>query len=213
MDFQPNFQNDQVDHEPELIFTRIGPLRINMKIYGKRNQEIPLYYVDISGSFSDYTDLALYPGADKEKPVLGNCRFNKFQKSQIEIQPHGRSKFKMSSSKEKGYYWSMPWTSISGGQGKEEQMRQFLWKDIEPASSRSGRLELGLYDTQSSDIHAVYTGALPGTRKGGVLKLNDDDYGEEWRTMVILTLSVLIEQARQKRNREGNSYTIGMLAY
>ncbi|KAJ6020427.1 hypothetical protein N7540_005931 [Penicillium herquei] len=183
-----------------------------MKIYGKRNQDIPLYYVDISGTFSDHTDLALYPGADNKIPALGNCNFNKFRSSQIEIQPHGRSKLKMILSKEKGYYWSMPWISISGDQ---QHMRQFLWKEIEPgtrAGRDSGKLQLGLYDTQSSDIHAMYTGAAPGTRKGGVLKLNDD-YGEEWRTMVVLTLSVLIEKARQKRDREGNSFTIGMLAY
>lgn len=212
MEVAPNILN----HAQELIFARTAPRYINMKIYTKQNKQDPLYYVDISGSFNDHTSLTLHTGGSKDDPTLGVADFNKFRTAQIQMKQRDHPNFKMMMSHGHGYYWSIPSANVSGGQekGDADGVHHFLWKELEPhspASPGSGKLELGLYNSLSSELHAVYMGAAPGTRKGGVLRF-EQDLGDEWRIKVILTLSALVEKARQKRAREG-SFTVGMLAF
>lgn len=207
-------QSKSADHIQEFILTRTGPLRINMKICLRRDQNYPLYHVEITGSFGDNTDLALHAGSDRDQPLLGTCHFNKFHASQIEMHRQGGPKSKMIMIKGQGYHWSMPWVHYSAEQGHTEMERHFYWRAQEkhtPASPGSGKLCLDLCSTDYDEIHATYSGAAPGTRKGGILHLNDD-LGEEWKTMVFLTLSTLVEKARQTRARDGG-FTTGMLAY
>ncbi|KAJ5994201.1 hypothetical protein N7451_009925 [Penicillium sp. IBT 35674x] len=202
------------DHIQEFIFTRTGPLRINMKICPRSDQNHPLYYAEITGSFGDNTDLALHAGSDRDQPLLGTCQFNKFHASQIEVHRQSGPKSKMIMIKGHGYHWSIPWVHCSIEQGHTEMERHFYWKAQErhtPASPGSGKLCLELCSEDYDGIYATYSGAAPGTRKGGILQLKDD-LGEEWKTMVILTLSTLVEKARQTRARDGG-FTTGMLAY
>ncbi|KAJ5784664.1 uncharacterized protein N7503_009876 [Penicillium pulvis] len=207
-------QSKTADYIQEFIFTRTGPLRINMKICPKSDQNHPLYYANITGSFGDDTDLALHAGSDRDQPHVGTCHFNKFHAPQIEVHRQGGPKSKMIMIKGQGYHWSMPWVHYSTEQGHTEIERHFYWRAQEkhtPASPGSGKLCLELCSTDYDDIYATYSGAAPGTRKGGILYLKKN-LGEEWKTMVILTLSTLVEKARQTRARDGG-FTTGMLAY
>lgn len=201
-------------HNEEFIFTRTGPLRINMNIFSRDNKHCPLYYANITGSFGDNTDLSLHAGSDRDQPLLGTCHFNKFHASQIQVDPQDGPISKMILAKNYGYHWSMPWVYHSTEQGNTEMERHFYWRAQEkgrPASPGSGELCLELCSTDDAGAYAVYSGSAPGTRKGGILQLKNN-LGQKWKTMVILTLSALVEKARQTRARDG-SFSVGMLAY
>lgn len=202
------------DHNQEFFFTHTGPLRISMKVFAKNDQNCPLYYISITGSFGDDTDLSLHAGSDRDQALLGTCHFNKFHASQIQVHRQNGPKLKMIMIKEHGYHWSMPWVYHSTKQGHTEMERHFYWRAQgrnTSASSGSGKLCLELCGTEYADVYAIYSGAAPGTRKGGILQLRNN-LGEEWRTMVVLTLSALLEKARQTRARDG-SFSVGMLLY
>lgn len=199
----------------ELIFTRVGPLRINMEISARSKDHHPLYSIDITGLFSDNTEITLYTGSKKDEHVLGRCRFNKFRTSEMQIGLHGGGTSRMVWIKHHDYYrWSVPREPEAGYKAAVLEEKYFLWKATEQPPSLSGNRvfqNLELCDMDNDVVYAAYSGAAPGTKDGGHLPLRDD-LGQDFTAMVILTLSDLIEKERQKRARKGN-YTIGMLAY
>ena len=71
----------------DLIFTRIGPLRINLGITNEFDDNSPLYSVDISGLFGDPTEITLYEGSKMDDKILGRSHFNKFHTSEMRIIP------------------------------------------------------------------------------------------------------------------------------
>ena len=73
----------------DLIFTRVGPLRINLEIITKFDDNSPLYSVDISGLFGDRTEITLYEGSKMDGQILGRSHFNKFHTSEMQIIPNG----------------------------------------------------------------------------------------------------------------------------
>lgn len=193
----------------ELNFTRIGAWRINMEISTKRHYESPLYSIDVSGLFSDNTEITLYTGPKKDDRVLGRCRFNKFRTSEMQVSSNGGASSRMVWIKHhECYRWSIPRKSQAGG-----EERYFLWKTSEnPASPSGNRVYQNLELCDTDDVvYAAYSGGAPGTKNGGNLLLRDD-LDEEFLAMIVLTLCGLIEKERQVRARKGN-YTIGMLAY
>jgi hypothetical protein len=193
----------------ELNFTRIGAWRINMEISTRGQGGSPLYSIDVSGLFSDNTEITLYTGPKKDDRVLGRCRFNKFRTSEMQISSGGAASSRMIWIKHHDCYrWSMPRKSQAG-----EEERYFLWKTCEEPASPSGNRvyqNLELCDGHNV-VYAAYSGGAPGTKNGGNLLLRDD-LEDEFITMIVLTLCGLIEKERQARARKGN-YTIGMLAY
>ncbi|KAJ5369234.1 uncharacterized protein N7496_008994 [Penicillium cataractarum] len=198
----------------ELVFTRIGPWRINMEISTKNQPENTLYSIDIAGLFSDNTEITMYSGSKKENRVLGHCRFNKFRPSEMQISSHGTSSRMIWIKQHDSYRWSVPQKSEAGEKTETMDEKYFLWKTVEyPASSSGNRvyqnLELG--DMDNSTVYAAYSGGAPGTKSGGSLLLRED-MGEDMITMAVLTVCGLIEKERQTRARKGN-FTIGMLAY
>jgi hypothetical protein len=199
----------------DLIFTRTGPWRINMEITTKHQTENPLYSIDITGLFSDNTEITMYSGSKKEDRVLGRCHFNKFRTSEMQIVSHAGASSRMVWIKHHDCYrWSVPKPSRAGEKTDVTDEKYFLWKTTEfPASSSGNRVyqNLELCDMDNSTVYAAYSGAAPGTKSGGHLLLREE-MGDEMITMAVLTICGLIEKERQKRARKGN-YTIGMLAY
>lgn len=198
----------------DLIFTRVGPLRIDLEITNKFGDNSPLYSVDISGLFGDNTEIALYEGSKKDAQILGRSRFNKFHTSEMQIIPKGGASIRMVWVKQHDFYrWAVPKQSQPGDSA--DGLDQYvLWKASEDPVYSAGNLELRslqLCDFDGSKVYATYTGAAPGSKKGGSLRVRDD-LGKEVTTMIILTLCCLIEKERQKRARKGN-FTTGMLAY
>jgi len=104
-------------------------------------------------------------------------------------------------------------TSHGKNGGIAEQLI-FIWRraaelDRDPRSADALNLELCTPDPYK--VHAIYAGALPGTGRGGVLELKDE-IGGDFRIMVLLSLSVLVEKARQKRDRSGDN-TARLMAF
>lgn len=199
----------------ELILTRVGPLRINMEISNKFEEGGPLYSIDVSGLFGDKTEITLYAGPKKDDRVLGRCRFNKFRTSEMQICPKGGASFSMLWVKQHDFYrWSIPKQSQPGDMVEGLEEKYFLWKASEDPVFSSGNLELQnleLCDMDKTVTYATYSGAAPGSKKGGNLRLRDN-LGKDFTITIILTVCGLIEKERQKRARKGN-FTTGMLAY
>lgn len=101
----------------ELNFTRIGAWRINMEIATKRHHDSPLYSIDVSGLFSDNTEITLYTGPKKDDRVLGRCRFNKFRTSEMQVSANGGASSRMIWIKHhECYRWSISRKSQAGGE-------------------------------------------------------------------------------------------------
>lgn len=194
------------------IFKRIAPMRVNMEVYSSRDKKNPIYFLNISGSFSDDSAITMHNGANKRDPVLGTCHFTKLRATKFELQPQtGPKSTMLLSQQDRCYFWTVPWDIEERSQSPWHE-RHFLWKRGEEqpwGTPGAGNLNLELHDTESSLVHAVYKGADAGSRKGGVLKLNTD-LSQKYQTMVFLTLSALIEKGRQKRDANG-SFTKGLL--
>jgi hypothetical protein len=198
----------------DLNFTRIGTWRINMEISTRSKHETPLYYIDVSGLFSDNTEITLYTGPKKDDHVLGRCRFNKFRTSEMQVSSSGGASSRMTWIKHhECYRWSIPRKSQIGEKAGGQEEKYFLWKTSEePASPKGNRVHQNLELCDMDDmVYAAYSGGAPGTKNGGHLLLRDD-LEEVFIAMIVLTLCGLIEKERQARARKGN-YTIGMLAY
>ncbi|OKO98044.1 hypothetical protein PENSUB_9624 [Penicillium subrubescens] len=198
----------------ELNFTRIGTWRINMEISPKRHHESPVYSIDVSGLFSDNTEITLYTSPKKDDRVLGRCRFNKFRPSEMQISSNGGASSRMTwIQHHECYRWSIPRKSQAGEKAGEQEEKYFSWKTVEePASPKGNHVYQNLELCDMDDvIYAAYSGGAPGTKNGGNLRLRDD-LDEEFLAMIVLTVCGLIEKERQARARKGN-YTIGMLAY
>ncbi|KAF3392553.1 hypothetical protein F1880_008833 [Penicillium rolfsii] len=198
----------------ELNFTRVGAWRINMEISARSQDRHPLYSVDISGLFSDNTEISLHAGPKHTDRVLGRCCFNKFRTSEMQIfSNEGASSRMIWMKHHECYRWTIPRKShaieTKGGQAENF----FQWKSVEkPASSFGNRVYQNLELCDADDVvYAAYSGGAPGTKNGGNLLLKDG-LDDEHIAMIVLTLCGLIEKERQARARKGN-YTIGMLAY
>lgn len=90
----------------------------------------------------------------------------------------------------------------------------FIWRraaelDRNPRTAEALNLELATPDPYK--VHAIYAGALPGSGRGGILELKND-LGGDFKVMVLLSLSVLVEKARQKRDRNGDN-TARLMAF
>ncbi|KAB8213088.1 hypothetical protein BDV33DRAFT_230494 [Aspergillus novoparasiticus] len=184
------------EYQPqEFILTRTGPLRINMTIAPKKDEQISRYFVHINGLFHDNTDITLHASASKNGQILGSCRFNKFHTTRMCLTLGDQQSYLMFSPQSGCYSWSL--MAIRHTEGKVQQRREFLWKRTE-ASRVSGCLGLELCGTDTSDIYAEYFGAASGSLKAGKLRVRFD-LGDIGKTMVLLTLSALIEKERQRR--------------
>lgn len=199
----------------DLTLTRVGPLRINMELTTKFDDNTPLYSVDISGLFGDNTEITLYDGSKKDDQVLGRCRFNKFHTSEMQVWPKGGASVRMMWVKQHDFHrWAVPTQAQPGNKPGVSEENYVLWKAAEDPVYSPGNLELQsleLCDMDRSIVYATYTGASPGSKKGGSLRVRDD-LGKDFTILIILTLCGLIEKERQKRARKGN-FTTGMLAY
>ncbi|KAJ6094498.1 hypothetical protein N7467_002011 [Penicillium canescens] len=198
----------------ELVFVRTGPMRINMRVFSKQDDQNTIYSIHISGLFSDITDIEMHAGTERGYQALGSCRFNKFRTSQIQFRLNDEHPSKMLSVQDHAYYrWSMDGSHRVDGI-LQKSKRHFVWKRAAQSatiSNATGVLDLELCDADNLQVCAVYNGATPGSGKGGCLQFQDD-LGESGEIGVVLTLSALIEKERQKRGRKGN-FSTGMLAY
>ncbi|KAB8219506.1 hypothetical protein BDV33DRAFT_231536 [Aspergillus novoparasiticus] len=195
------------EYQPqELIITRTGPLRINMTIAPQKDEHNSRYFVHINGLFHDNTDITLHASDSKNGQILGSCRFNKFHTTRMHLTLGDQQSYLMFSPQFGCYSWCL--MVIRHTEGKVPQRREFLWKRTE-ASRVSGRLGLELCGPDTSDIYAEYFGAASGSLKAGKLRVRFD-LGDTWKTMVLLTLSALIEKERQRRARQGHT-SIAML--
>lgn len=213
----PSSRNDATTIIPQpaksklqkLIFTRVAPLKINMRISVKHDERDTLYFIHVGGMFSDDTDVTMYAGRDKSGQILGSCRFNKFRSSKMHFKLSAGEASTINLVAEHGYYqWSMPRTLEASDRKEEVGERHFLWRrsaELDRDARNADALNLELCSPDPFEVHATYAGALPGSRKGGILEFKDD-LGEDFKTMVVLTLSVLVEKARQKRDRSGDNY-------
>lgn len=158
--------------------------------------------------FSDDTDITMYAGRDKSGRILGSCRFNKFRFSKMHFKLSAGEESTINLVAEHGYYqWSMPRTLEANDRKDKVGERYFLWRrsaELDRDARNADALNLELCSPDPFEVHATYAGALPGSGKGGILELKDD-LGEDFKTMVVLTLSVLVEKARQKRDRSGDN--------
>lgn len=179
-----------------------------MRISAKHHERDPLYFIHVKGIMTDYTDITLHAGGDKNGPVLGSSRFSKFRSSKIHSEFKGGGTSTIDLVAQHGYYqWSMPRTLEMSDCKSDVGERFFLWRrsaDIDRGSRNADALNLELCSPDPFEVHAIYAGALPGSGKGGVLEMKDD-LGDDFRIMVILTLSALVEKARQKRDRSGDN--------
>lgn len=198
----------------ELNFTRIGTWRINMEISARSQNGSPLYSIDVSGLFSDNTEITLYTGPKKNDHFLGRCRFNKFRPSEMQVSSNGGALSRMTWIKHhECYRWSIPKKSKPDEKSGAQEERYFLWKTSEEPASLKGNCNYQNLELCDMDdvVYAAYSGGAPGTKNGGNLRLRDD-LDDGFIAMIVLTLCGLIEKERQARARKGN-YTIGMLAY
>lgn len=198
-----------------LVFSRLAPLRVNMRISAKHYEQDPFYFIHVGGMLGDHTDITMHEGGDKNGRVLGSCRFNKFRSSKIHFKLSSGDKSALYLVAQHGYYqWSMPRTLKTSDHREDVGERFFLWRrsaDLDRDPRNADALNLDLCSPDPYEVHATYAGALPGSGKGGVLQINDD-LGEDFKVMVVLTLSVLVEKARQKRDRSGDN-TARMMAF
>ena len=205
---------NRASQRKELVFVRTGPMRINMRVFSKQDDQNALYSIYISGLFSDNTDIEMHAGAERGHQALGSCHFNKFRASQIQFHLSDEHPSKMISVQDHAYCrWSMDDLHRVDGI-LQKSKRYFVWKRAAQTASNSnatGMLDLELCDADNNEVCAVYNGGAPGTGKGGVLQIQDG-LGEQGEIGVVLTLSALIEKERQKRGRKGN-FSTGMLAY
>lgn len=199
----------------DLTLTRVGPLRINMDITNKFDDNTPSYSVDISGLFSDNTEITLYDRSKKGDQILGRCRFNKFHTSEMQISLKGGASVQMMWVKQHDFHrWAVPKQAQPGDKLEGSEDNYVLWKASEDPVYSPGNLELHslkLCDMDRSMVYATFSGAAPGSKNGGSLRVRAD-LGKDFTTMTVLTLCGLIEKERQQRARKGN-FTTGMLAY
>ncbi|KAB8233429.1 uncharacterized protein BDW43DRAFT_276274 [Aspergillus alliaceus] len=197
--------SDQAYQQQEFIFTQTGPMRVNMIIVPKKDEQNPLYFIHVKGSISDNTDITMHAGTDKSDQVLGSCRFSKFYTTKMLLTLGDQKSHMMFSPQYGCYSWSL--LAIRHIHGKVQQRRrEFLWKRTEE-SRVSGSLGLELCGVGTADVYAVYFGAAPGSRKVGILRVRID-LGDMWKTMVLLTLSALLEKERQRKAREEGIRTV-----
>ncbi|KAJ5979880.1 hypothetical protein N7481_007178 [Penicillium waksmanii] len=198
-----------------LVFSRLAPLRVNMRISAKHHEQAPLYFIHVGGMLGDHTDITMHEGVDKTGRVLGSCRFNKFRSSKIHFKLGKGENSTLDLVTQHGYYqWSMPRTLETSDRKEDVGERFFLWRrsaDLDRDPRNADALNLDLCSPEPYEVHATYAGALPGRGKGGVLEFKDD-LGEDFKVMAVLTLSVLVEKARQKRDRSGDN-TARMMAF
>ncbi|KAJ5109713.1 hypothetical protein N7532_002358 [Penicillium argentinense] len=191
-----------------LVFTRLGPLRVNMRIFPENAKNEGLYFIHISGTMSNDTEITLHSGASKHGTILGSCIFNKFRPSKITLKSRTGSKSTMFLVAQSGcYQWAMPRTLEASDDSMKIGERSFIWRraaELDRNPKKADALNLELCSSNPFEVHAVYAGALPGSGKGGVLELKDD-LGEDFRDMLVLTLSSLVEKARQRRDRSGDN--------
>lgn len=158
---------------------------------------------------------------DKNGPILGKCSFNKFRSSKIGFTittlRGSQRLIQMNLVSNHGYYQLFMADTLDTSQGKNGDFAEqsiLIWRraaglDRDPRSADTLHLELCTPDPYK--VHAIYTGALPGTGRGGVLELKDE-IGGDFRIMILLSLSVLVEKARQKRDRSGDN-TARLMAF
>lgn len=186
-----------------------------MRVSAKHHEKDPFYFIHVGGMLGDHTDITMHEGGDKNGQVLGSCRFNKFRSSKVHLKLGSGDKSTLDLVAEHGYYqWSMPRTLEASDRKEEVGERYFLWRrsaDLDQNSRNAYALNLELCSPDPYEVHATYAGALPGSGKGGVLEIKDE-LGEDFKIMAVLTLSVLVEKARQKRDRNGDN-TARMMAF
>lgn len=178
-----------------------------MQIYAKHHEKDTLYFIHIGGMLGNHTDITMHKG-DKNGQVLGSCRFNKFRSSKIHLHLSAGEKSALDLVSQHGYYqWSMPRTLEASDHREDVGERFFLWRrspDLDRDTRNADALNLELCSPDPYEVHATYAGALPGSGKGGVLEIKDE-LGEDFKVMAVLTLSILVERARQKRDRNGDN--------
>jgi hypothetical protein len=185
-----------------------------MRISAKHHENNPLYFIHVGGMLGDHTDITMYKG-NKNGQQLGTCRFNKFRSSKIHFKLSAGEKSALDLVSQHGYYqWSMPRTLEASDRKEDVGEIFFLWRrslDLDRDTRNADALNLELCSPDPYEVHATYAGALPGSGKGGVLEIKDD-LGEDFKVMAVLTLSVLVEKARQKRDRNGDN-TARLMAF
>lgn len=191
-----------------LILSRLAPLRMNMRISEKYHERDPLYFIHVGGMMGDNAEVTMHTGGNKNGPVLGTCRFNKFRSSKINFQSNIGEKSTMNLVAQHGYYqWSMPRTLEAADRKQDVGERYFLWRrsaELDRNPRNADALNLELCSPDPFEVHATYAGSLPGSGKGGVLEMKDD-LGEDFKVMAVLTLCILVEKARLKRDRSGDN--------